>query len=427
MKQDVIIIGGGASGLFAAIKAAAEGCHVTILDANEKMGKKILATGNGRCNLSHMEAQKDSYYAEDDTFVSNVLNQFSYLDTIEAFEKMGMAVKNKEGYLYPNSMQASTVVATLVSGCQLLGVTMVADYIVTNVVVQHGKEKRFRIEGKCTDGTSQCDYYADKVLMAFGSKAGLKNEYTSDLLDCLKTMGHTVIKPQPALCSIYVRKQKKEYRNFFKNASGVRSEIQAKWIRNQECLADSKGELQITDYGLSGIVIFQLSRMISRALAEEQETDGYIEIDFLPGFLEDEAFCLLKKQQFYQKKTLLDLCAGLLNKKLATELLRLYTESTQSEIFAHQKNVSDESLMSVIRFLKHVEFYPEKPNDFQFAQVCCGGIRISEICVDTMESKRIPKLYFSGECMDVDGICGGYNLQWAWSTGYLAGRSLAND
>lgn len=420
MKNKIIIIGGGASGLFAAIMAADKGREVMILDAGEKAGKKLLVTGNGRCNLSNTETWKDKYYCSDSQFLALIFSQFSNTDIQTAFNRLGVAIKEKNGYLYPNSMQASTVSSALISACQILGVK-----IVSNCTVRHMKVLKaggFQID--CAEGQT---YSADKVLLAFGSRAGLKEDTPSYLIKSLKEIGHNIIPPAPALCSVYVKMQDKIYHDFFKHANGVRSEINADLIINGTSVKQSRGELQITEYGLSGIVIFQFSRLISRKLLEDKQSKIYIMIDFLPDFTANEIFLLFKNQQYYDKKSLLDLCAGLLNQKLAQELLHLYSKQVNKEVKPFMKQLQEQVLFNIIDFMKHTPFMVDKTNDFLHAQVCSGGVDISEINPETLESKLVKNLYFCGECMDVDGVCGGYNLQWAWSTGYIAGRSLSND
>lgn len=419
MKNNVIIIGGGASGLFAAIMAADRGCKVTILDANEKAGKKLLVTGNGRCNLSNTESLADKYYCNDSEFLQSVFKRFSNEDTKKIFNSLGVAIKDRNGYLYPNSMQAATVVSALISACLILGVQIINHCTVSNVEVQKdGSFKIYSAQGKI--------YFADKVLMAFGSRAGLKEDSPSYMTASLNRLGHSIIPPAPALCSVYI-KQDKFYQSFFKHAAGVRSEINADLIINGKPVMKFCGELQITDYGLSGIVIFQLSRLISRELLRDKQSKLYIMIDFLPEYSVDEVFAMLKNQQYYSKKSLLDLCMGLLNQKLALELLHLFSGQVNPEIKPYLKQLPDDVLKNIIDFMKHTPFLVDKTNDFLHAQVCSGGVDISEINPDTLESNLIKNLYFSGECVDVDGICGGYNLQWAWSTGYIAGRSISND
>lgn len=420
MKREVIIIGGGASGLFAAIMAADRGCRVTILDANEKAGKKILVTGNGRCNLSNMEKLNDKYYCNDQQFIDLIFDRFSNMDVKTAFNRLGVALKDKKGYIYPNSMQASTISSALISACQIQGVRIINNCTVTRVEVQ--KNGRFKI-----NTLDNQTYSADRVLMAFGSRAGLKTDIPSYLLNSLKVLGHTIITPTPALCSVFVKMQDESYRCFFKNAGGVRSEIKATLNIDGKPVKEYSGELQITEYGLSGIVIFQLSRMISRTLLQNKQSEIYIIIDFLPEYTTDEVLFMLKSQQYYDKKSLLDLYSGLINQKLALGLIHLFSEHMNPDIKPYMKQLPDDILRNSIDFIKQTPFLTDKTNDFIRAQVCSGGVDISCINPVTLESKLVKNLYFSGECMDVDGICGGYNLQWAWSTGYIAGRSLSND
>jgi predicted Rossmann fold flavoprotein len=218
----------------------------------------------------------------------------------------------------------------------------------------------------------------------------------------------------------------KEYKDFLKNTSGVRSEIQATLDINHNIVNTYTGELQLTDYGLSGIVIFQMSSTISRALSTSGKCNTVkLIVDFLPKYSIDEIYEVISSQLFYNKKSLLDVMSQLINKKLANALINLYSKHKNSSIKGYCKSLSKEAVMDIISFIKYVEFSVTATNDYLHSQICCGGVEVECINPKTMESNLIKGLYFSGECINVDGICGGYNLQWAWSTGYIAGTSIA--
>ncbi len=416
----VIVIGGGASGLFAAINAARSGNVVTILEANDKMGRKILSTGNGKCNLSNTNDLSGKYHCNNEVFLKKIFEQFSNKDIIDEFNKMGLLIRYKNNYLYPASMQASSVVDLLISYCRLLKVKFVNNTIAYNIDML--EDETFNIltySTKDKNLLNSITYLCDIIIISTGTKAGLKDSFCENLRDFLALKGHTFEEYKPSLCSLYVSKTDKVINGFFKNANGVRCNITARLFVNEKETNSSKGELQITDYGLSGIVIFQLSSSVSRALESNKKTD--VVIDFLPDSDIDEITSVIKSQDYYEKKSLSDIFNGLLNNKLSMELINLYSSDQKEEIKSYSKNLSKDDLTDLISFIKNIKFNICKTNDYLHSQICCGGINTDEINPDTMESKLIKNLHFTGECINVDGECGGYNLQWAWSTGFIAG------
>lgn len=434
----IIIAGGGASGLFAAYTIA---CHyhrhsadmtkpdITVLDANDVLGKKILSTGNGRCNLCNTDTDASKYYCEDNLFVKKILAQFHYSDAMKAFNRMGVALKDKGGYVYPRSMQAATISSALINACRLLGVKLINNCVIKSITCvdssndsssagkaynRHEKNNIFCIEA------DKSTYYADCVILAYGSNAGITTDYTGTVMKSVKSLGHKLHTYLPSLCSLYVDMTKKHYADFFKKSSGVRTDIVVK-AENYSYA----GELQITNYGLSGIVIFQISHIVSESLYQKKKREVKLYVDFLASYESTDVCRLLRTQHFYEKRTLLDLISGILNGKLALALIQLYSAMINRQITPDVKNISEEELLEVISFMKNVSFYVNKTNDIAHAQVCMGGVATQEL-TDNLESRLIENLYFCGECIDVDGICGGYNLMWAWATGYVVGRGIAN-
>lgn len=423
----IIIAGGGASGLFAAYILAGRAFaskdqfplpEIIVFEANPVFGKKILSTGNGHCNLCNTQTTPDKYYCEKSSFVEEVLKQFSCQDAMWEFEKMGVALKDRDGYIYPASMQAATVSNALISSCRLYGVQLIADCQVRHIrktMTKADENAVFRVE--TTKGTYDCNY----VIQAYGSNAGLKTDHITPLVENLKHLGHTLRPLKAALCSVYADMSEKCYLAFFKTAGGVRTEATV----SLEAYT-YHGELQLTEYGLSGIVVFQLSHPVASRLCEKKKPYPVITVDFFPTY-ESRTICsLLTEQIFYAKRTLLELFSGLLNRKLAQALLQLYAALKNKAIRPELKNVNAGELAAIVDFMKHTPFPVSRTNDLAHAQVCSGGIPVNELH-QTLASKRTKHLYFCGECIDVDGICGGYNLMWAWATGYVAATAILSE
>ncbi len=412
MNKRVIIIGGGASGLFAAytIKRLDARTEVQILEAEDLVGKKILVTGNGRCNIANRDLKEDKFYCKESSFIKDLIQQFGIEKLEERFREIGVMFTDKGGYLYPKTLQASTVRLALESACRLSGVTIECLACVRHI----SRDKH----GFCVT-TDEKNYVCDRLIVACGTNAGLKTHHTDDIMQSVRELQIEVNPYKPALCSLYLDKKNRINAEFLKKASGVRTTICV-----ESAQRTFEGELQITDYGLSGIVIFQIAHLINEELKQGRECA--ICVDYLPGHEPDELSSFFQNQFGYEKKTLLDLFSQVLNNKLAQALLAMYHTTRKDTVQAHQKNVGEETIKDIILFMKHIKHIIQKTNDSLHSQVLSGGIEISEL-THSMEHKDIPGLYFTGECVDVDGICGGYNLYFAWATGYVAGRSVADD
>lgn len=321
--QEVIVIGAGASGMFAAINIARSGKKVTIIEANDKPGKKILQTGNGRCNLTNMYFDNSMYNCNDNSFVKNAFLKFSVTDTIEEFEKMGVLLKKpiikarsledaRYTGIYPNSNQAATVREALVSNCYINGVKIINNMVVTKIEKVNDIFKIY-----LDNSENKMLMMAKRLLISVGTKAGVKEDFTDGIVESVADMGHRINKFLPGLCSIYADKIGKV---FLKKVNGVRAEAKVHLYINDDYIKSAKGELQLCDYGLSGIVIFQLSALVSKGISNGENVK--VNIDFLPEYEEGELVKILLCQDNYNKKSLLDLISGVLNKKLANELDR---------------------------------------------------------------------------------------------------------
>lgn len=404
MKKNIIIIGGGASGLTAAVSAARLGAEVTILEHMDRIGKKILSTGNGRCNITNLVMDAACYRSGQKWFPMKVIEQFPVTDTLDFFESLGVLTKSRNGYIYPNSDQASSVLDALRLECDRLGIQ-----IVVGCQVQSAKKTE---KGMFVVQSNQGTFRAHTLILAAGSKAAPVTGSDGSGYMLAKAFGHTVIKPLPAL--VQLRCEGKH----FKQLAGIRTDVHLRVVSDGRTLAEESGELQLTDYGISGIPTFQISRYVSVALDKKKQVT--VLVDFLPA-MDMEAVCTFMKKRVKQfsHRRCEDFMTGVLNKKLAGVLLKMSGIALDETV----SRVRWENWERLILNMKQWEAKVTATNDYAQAQVCCGGVDTREIDAETMESRLVRGLYLVGELTDVDGICGGYNLQFAWSSGFTAGTS----
>ena len=406
MKQrNVVIIGGGASGIVAAISAAREGAKVTILEHKDRIGKKILSTGNGRCNLTNEYMEQDCFRGDDVSITTDVLKQFGYQETVVFFEELGVILKNRQGYIYPISDQATTILDVLRMELERLNVVVRLEHHVTAI---NRNAKGFQI------ATDKGNYQADSMILATGGKAASVLGSDGSGYTLAKQFDHSISPVVPALVQL------KGKGSYFKQLAGVRTQAKVSLFVNDEFISEDTGELQLTNYGISGIPVFQVSRYAAKGLYEKKKVTA--EIDFLPSMTDEELFLFIKERKILHKeKTAEDFLIGMFHKKLIGVLLKEAKIPLGESISA----LSDEKLKNLLVLCKHFPVFIEGTNDFEQAQVCAGGVKTTEINPKTMESLNEPDLYIVGELLDIDGICGGYNLQWAWSTGFIAGKNAA--
>lgn len=389
MKKRVLIIGGGAAGLMASIMAARNGAQVTLLEHNEKPGKKICATGNGKCNLTNLSSPLDAYRGSCPDFAKGALDIFSVQDTIRFFSELGIYTVNKNGYLYPHSGQASSVVDVLLMEARYRKVKIKTNAHVTEV----RKEKGIWIA--VTEGWI---YEGDAIILANGSCASKIPGADGSGYAIAKQLGHKIIPPLPALTALKCKG------NFAKWA-GVRTDGAVTLCINGIPMKQERGELQLTEYGISGIPVFQLSRYAVRGIAEGCRIT--LLVDFLPEFTKEALMDFLeRRRKNCPYKNQKELLVGLFSEKLI-------------QVLSSEKDIS--------MAIKEYPLLVTGGLDFDQAQICSGGVDTTQVYSDTMESMLHKGLYFAGELLDIDGTCGGYNLQWAWSSGAVAGCAVAKS
>lgn len=391
----------------AAIFAARQGAEVTLLEHMDRVGKKILSTGNGKCNLTNRRMDAACYRSGAPEFPMEVLNRFGEAETEAFFEELGIVLKDKNGYLYPASGQASSVLDVLREELSRLGVKIVTECGEADIVSpDSGKERKREWQVSCGKGR----FRSDALILAAGSKAAPSTGSDGSGYALAKKLGHRIVRPLPALVQLRCREK------FFKQISGVRADALVSIWADGRMLASDQGELQLTDYGISGIPVFQVSRFASVALSQGAQVKA--EIDFYPELNRKELGRFLReRRQLLGERTAESFFTGWFNKKLALLFLRLAGVSPDGKI----SDLTETQLSGLVRLIKQFETEIAEPNPFANAQICCGGVDVREVDSHTMESKKKKGLYLAGELLDVDGICGGYNLQWAWSTGALAG------
>lgn len=405
--RTVVVIGGGASGMMAAVTAASCGARVIILEHKDRIGKKILSTGNGRCNFTNIHQDPLCYHSDNPLFPWSVVEKFDAQAAIAFFLELGVYSKNRNGYIYPNSDQASAVLDAFRMELERLKVNVCTD---TECREIRPGRKGFAVV------TNRKTFHADKVILCAGSKAAPQTGSDGSGYNLAKMIGHRILPVLPALTAL--RSEEK----FFKSVAGVRAGGMVSVWSEGVCIAEDTGEIQLTDYGISGIPAFQVSRHVSKLLYEGKNVEAVL--NFMPDFNRDQMKSFLKKRAQIRPEKRADMfLIGLFHKKLCDLWIRIL--GIPGEKPAGEFNDKEfEGIVSMIMEL-HVRIIGTNP--FDKAQVCCGGIDTSEVNPVTMESVYVPGLYFAGEILDVDGICGGYNLTFAWASGHTAGRAAALD
>lgn len=401
--MDVIVIGGGASGLVAAIYAARNNHRVTLLEKNNNCGKKILITGNGKCNYWNQDQDIMHYHTSNEDVLNEIITEENKQEILTFFDELGIVPNIKNGYYYPYSNQATSIQTSLIKEALNNNVN-----IIYEEVLDIDKENEFVVK------TTNKKYKADKVIIATGSKACPKTGSTGIGYILANKFKHNIIKPLPGLVQL------KGEGNYFKDWSGIRTEVQISLYENKKFIKQEKGEIQLTDYGVSGICVLNLSSFIARSLDQNKNIDLLINfVPFLDLKTKWEVITFIEQRNKTMiNRTVSELLDGFLNYKLVNLLLKLSNikkDDNWNNLTNNQKDLLSQNLLEFK--LKIIG-----TNSFEQAQVCSGGIPLNEINPNTMESLKQKDLYFVGEVLDVDGDCGGYNLGFAWITGMLAGK-----
>ena len=395
------IIGGGASGMAAAIAASENpNVRVRLYERQARVGKKLMATGNGRCNLSNCNAEVSHYHGEDPAFAGSALKQVDVLQTRAWFHELGlyMIAEPDTGKIYPYSDQANSVVDVLRLGLEKENIT-----VLTGCEVE---KLRRDGEGFCINDTDYCD----RVIIACGGLAGTKLGGTMAGYKLLGKLGHKSTRLRPSLVQL------KCAWPGVTALKGVRCPCRVTILRDGEKVAHSGGELQFTDYGLSGPVIFEISRDICQGAGQ-----WVAQLDLMTRLLRDDLEAELIRRRD-RDLPMEELFTGMLHNRLGRVLTKAagITGRTTGELSDHQ-------IRELVDTVKNFEIVLTEPLGMDHAQVTAGGVLTRDFDPDTMESRLVPGLYACGEVLDIDGDCGGFNLQWAWSSGIVAGRHAGKE
>ena len=406
---DIAVVGGGAAGLAAAVAAGRElggRGTVALFDAQPRCGKKLLATGNGRCNLTNRSAKPSCYHTDDVQALSRVFSGVNVDDTLSFFETLGLICREEdEGRIYPSCGQASAVLDLLRLELARLHIPEVCGCRV---------EKIRRTEDGFLMSGSLGEIHAKSVIITCGGKAAPNLGGVDWGYDLLRSLGHSVTGLNPSLCPIPVQSP------HLSSLKGIRAHARAS-IRDErgEIYADS-GEVQFGDKALSGIVLFQLSS----AAANVRSGQLRVELDMLPERDKEELIAMLNRRRvLLSHLTLENFLTGVFNKRVGMCILK---EAGMTPLSRSVSELSDSDIRRISSVIKGWRFPVSGKAPWNSAQVTSGGVRLSEFDGLTMQSRRCKGLYAAGEVLNVDGICGGFNLQWAWSSGILAGRSCAH-
>ena len=400
--MNVCVIGGGAAGMMAAITAADCGHSVTLLERQARVGRKLMATGNGRCNLTNRHAAPAHYHGEDSDWCAYALAAFDVEATLDWFAGHGLVTTTEDsGRVYPYSNMAGSVLDVLRYALERLDITLCAGCTVNRI---RRRGSGFTVE------TDQGSFAADKVILCAGGAAGSKVGGVMDGYQLAKQLGHHRTALYPSLVQL------KTDPTYPRALKGVKAEAAVTIRRGHEVLAENRGEILFTEYGVSGPAIFEISR--AAATGGEGLT---VALDFLPDW--DEAATmhwLRQRRDGAADREAGSLLAGTLHSRLGQMVCKAAGFTNQNAA-----TLTDRELEKIGRCLRRFTLEVQGVCGFDQAQVTAGGLRTDEFDPETMESRLVPGFYACGEVLDIDGDCGGYNLQWAWSSGHLAGLLMA--
>ena len=400
----MIIIGAGAAGLCAAITSARVGKQVLLLEQNHKIGKKILVSGNGKCNIDNKYIATHRFHGQNPAFIENVLEGYDFTVVERFFTSIGLVlIEGKEGKMFPMSLQASSVVELLEYEAKRAGVEILCNCTVKGI---DKDDNTFTVE--TTQGNKKCQ----QLLIASGSPAALHLGGSNAGYAFATKMGHTLIPRHPSLVQLCSDE------TWVKACAGVKVAGLAKLYANGEYITEKKGDLLFTNYGISGLAILDLSREVSTRLANFDYCE--LSLDLMPEMSKEKLTnLLLARVKKESEKPLTLWLQGVLNKKLIPILLEQSKCKVRTEDALNRKEIN-----KLVHAIKNLKLSISDTKGFKGAEVATGGINTTEVNPQTMESTLVPNLYFAGEILDVDGDRGGFNFHFAWVSGLRIGNNV---
>jgi len=411
--HDLIIVGGGASGLMAAINAKDLGIDVAIVEGGDRIGRKILATGNGRCNISNRGIKPPfvNYHSENEGFFTEALSTFANQEAENLFLSLGLPIVERQNRkVYPRSLQASSVVDLFRLALEDKNIPLYTECKVKSI----HKKGNFILS---TSNEEHKLFTSKKLLICCGGKSAVKTGSDGSMHGIVKTLGHKITATMPGIVQLRLDNP------YLKSMTGVKFDGYATLLVDGEEVKREYGEILFTDYGISGPPIFILSSYASRNLHKNRKVE--ILVDMMPTYTEDEVYNFIEGHfALLSHRPAIDSLIGVINKKLIPALLK---SSGIVDLHIPCYDLDWKQKASIINNLKAWKFTCVDTNGFGNAQVTIGGIDTRDVNPKTLESKLVKDLYFAGEILDVDGDCGGFNLQWAWTSGYFAAHSIAKS
>jgi len=404
---ELIVIGAGASGLLAAAICSSKGVKCQVIEHMPVCGKKILMTGNGKCNITNLDMSEDKYYCEDKTFIHETLGKVSPKDVIDLFEGFGMLTRQRDGYVYPNSEQAAAVNNLLLNRCNEYGVEFHCECEVEEIE---------KTDAGYMVHTNQGDFEAENIILATGGMSYKKTGSDGSGYRLAKELGHSVNACVPALTALICREK------YFKDIAGVRIKGIARLYLDKDLIDEQQGEIQFTDYGLSGIPIFNMSRRVSYLLKKKKHP--FVLVDMMPSMEKEELHSYIANiKEKYPKSKVTDSLSYIVNSKMAV----LITKNAGVSYSSKMIDINNNQIDAIIDQIKEFRGDVANIKGFDYCQVTAGGVSVKEINPENFESKLCDGLYIAGEMIDVDGICGGYNLHFAFAGAMLAAWDIIKN
>lgn len=397
------IIGGGAAGIMAALQI--KGHEVHIFERNDRIGKKLLATGNGRCNYTNLNMGPEYYHGEERDFVKPALNYFGKEETIDFFKShLMLSTSIENGRTYPVTLKASSVLNLFLRELDKKNIYIHTNYFLRQIEKTKG---RFKLQFKDEE-----PFYVDRVVFATGGMSMPVSGSDGNGYRILKSLGHTLVEPFPGLVQVKLKSE------FLRHLAGTKVVGEVRLIKDGKVIGREEGDLLFTKYGISGPPILDLSRKVG----ENLNSKLYMEIPFVNNL--EKGFESFAVNAFNNSdSTLGEFIEGVCDKKF----LRVVEALIKIDKNTPLKEINDSLRDRIIKVLQFTRFEVEGLNGYGESQVTCGGISTEEVNSETMESKIIKGLYLIGEVLDVDGDCGGYNIQWAFSSAALCGKVLSSE